>query len=577
MYMKRLPLLLLLFALMGVSCSKNDNGPVEIFVEPFGGSEKLAVDGATATWSNGDVLRLNSGTAVVERKDNGHAYISNALIGDVNRALFPASLHEGFLSSDQVTVTLPQEYHYRTSGGTQLLDIPMAARSTDQLQLHFRHLTGAIAVKIKNTRSHALVIDHITITSSGYQLSGSRELNFAHIDTIGPIATSDEAKRKIVMYFDIEELSLASGASKTVLLPVPPVGDDNKFTVVVSGHNQGERYNYSKTQNTANSLSRNVIGFAAAVLSSGDATRCLFDGNGSSADNPYRIKTASDFKIMADAISNQWTYSGSYSGKCYRIESDIDMSGIEIDAIRHYSTGTFDGNGHTVSNLSVRSVAIDPYYTYCGLFATLSGGCTVKELTLANVTLQHSGNYDYDYLGALCGRMMGSCTLQNCGVSGLTILANATTNNTVCIGGIVGFCGIATTISGCSVVGTMDVTTTNCNIVHCGGIVGHFYLANKTLTMSSCTWNGTISVNTNNKTLYVGGLVGGLRYNETLTASNCQANGTISATAIASSKLGKYVGYANASQATVTLSSCSGTVTLKLNGVEQTVKDVGNR
>ena len=98
------------------------------------------------------------------------------------------------------------------------------------------------------------------------------------------------------------------------------------------------------------------------------------------------------------------------------------------------------------------------------------------------------------------------------------------------------------------------------------------------MTLSGCNWEGTININTNNKILHAGGLVGGLQYNEKIIANDsCTSNGSIEAAAASGSYLGKYVGYANASHATVTLSSCSGTVTLKLNGVEQTVKDVGNR
>ena len=452
----------------------------------------------------------------------------------------------------------------------------MAARSTNQLQLHFRHLTGAIAVKIKNTLGDALVIDHITITSSGYQLSGSRGFNFAHIDTIGPITTSDEAKRKIVMYFDIEELSLASGASKTVLLPVPPVGGDNKFTVVISGHNQGKRYNYSNTQNTANNLARNVMGFATADLSSNVTTGRLFEGTGAGVSDPYLIKSASDFKLMAEAISNKWSYGGDYWLKSYRLENDIDMSGISIDAISNYGTGTFDGNNHTIKNVSVNGVEVSGF-TYCGLFSSIGGSCVVKKLKLENVLLQINGTHEKVYLGAICGGIAGACTLEDCIVDGLTVSANVTTNNPIGIGGIVGLCKTAATITRCSLNGSMFVTSSNYD-VRCGSIVGLFNNNNNTMTLSGCNWEGTININTNNKILHAGGLVGGLQYNEKIIANDsCTSNGSIEAAAASGSYLGKYVGYANASHATVTLSSCSGTVTLKLNGVEQTVKDVGNR
>lgn len=64
-------------------------------------------------------------------------------------------------------------------------------------------------------------------------------------------------------------------------------------------------------------------------------------------------------------------------GKYYRLENDIDMSGVTLDAISGRFSATFDGNGKAISNLT--------YNTAAPLFGTLSG--TVKNLTFDNVSI----------------------------------------------------------------------------------------------------------------------------------------------------------------------------------------------
>ena len=94
------------------------------------------------------------------------------------------------------------------------------------------------------------------------------------------------------------------------------------------------------------------------------------------------------------------------------LADDIDMSGQAWTPIGNASTnmtpaytGTFDGAGHTISNLSTTSY-------YGGLFGGIRGG-TVKNLTMENP--QISGNND---AGGIVAILSADSMMENCHVSG---------------------------------------------------------------------------------------------------------------------------------------------------------------
>lgn len=140
------------------------------------------------------------------------------------------------------------------------------------------------------------------------------------------------------------------------------------------------------------------------------------------------------------------------------LTADIDMSGYDWVTIGstglYYSntyssgnypdkgySGTFDGNYHKISNLSVTSEA-DVSATY-GLFGTLSG--TVKNLGMTNFKYTHKAS-DMR-VGAVVGQIIGGSVL-NCYVLDSTI-----TPGTNVAGGIAG-CNYGGLIEGCYVYGS---------------------------------------------------------------------------------------------------------------------------
>lgn len=181
-------------------------------------------------------------------------------------------------------------------------------------------------------------------------------------------------------------------------------------------------------------------------------------------------------------------------GKYYQLTTDIDLSGYDNDndetngnfnPIGYYNSssdynyfkGTFDGQGHTISNLEI----ILPEQSYVGLFGYATSA-TIQNLGLESVSVE--GNL---YVGGLTG-------YQNAG----TITQSYSTGNTTgayYVGGLVGF-QYAATIDQSYSAGNATGTE------YVGGLVGYQRDYDAAITQSYAT--GKVRGNSS----YVGGLVG---------------------------------------------------------------------
>ena len=561
--MKQRILFATLVLLLLAACHKENPDPrMEIFIEKMQGDGKLTLDGVTSTWNDGDTIRLNGTPVVVERHD-GHAYISNTASQSTNRAFFPTRLNPT-TNEDAVTVTLPREYDYRSDGTHQQLTLPLAARATGDAPLHFQHLTGALCFMLTNSTSHPLTIDKIVVNSNKYQLSGNRTINLGSIGTIGPNDGAGD-DLTVAMTFTKQSLVIPASGNANVVLPIAPVGSDNIFTASVIAHYQGDRYVYTKTQGAGKpdrSLDRNEIGYAAMELATTSHV-ALFEGSGTKVD-PFLITSVTDFLLMAEAITNNWSCpypSGNYKNYCYKLTNSLNLSGYTIHPIENYDNGTFDGNGKTISGLTIISEG-----GYCALFKTLTHGL-VKGLTLQNTTLKHTGNVTDLYMGGI-GALINTQSISNCTVSGTTYNITGTITYAH-VGGIVGRAEGSDTLSSCSVTATSPLTITASTLYY-GNMFGRCHrnsLPNYTLRLSNCTANNnpSFSINTTGE-LHFGGMIGNT-YGEQNTLINCDYVGTNTLTYSGSYYAGGLIGrYTKGSDGSLSIDgdcSYSGTI----NGV----------
>ena len=181
------------------------------------------------------------------------------------------------------------------------------------------------------------------------------------------------------------------------------------------------------------------------------------------------------------------------------LSADINMAGKEWTPIgtdeNNSYNGTFDGNGKTITGLTVNQSEKN----YAGLFGCLGSDGKVQNLTLENVNI--SGAF---YVGSVVGTNFGT-------VSGCTASGNITGTES-CIGGVVG--QNKGTVTGCTVSGNISSNQ------YTGGVVGENFG-----TVSACYHaTGDVTGNIN----YVGGVVG-WNYYGTVTACY-HVNGNVTAT-----------------------------------------------
>lgn len=219
-------------------------------------------------------------------------------------------------------------------------------------------------------------------------------------------------------------------------------------------------------------------------------TPALATGSGTETD-PYRIGTAEGLKWFRDKVNNATKIEDTQI--CAELTEDIDLNGeawtpIGIgDAIYARTppySGTFDGKGHTIKNLS-----IDRSAHYVGLFGYVYGG-TIRNLTVSGSVKgsEHTGGI----AGAANGGTFENCANQ-CAVQGGTT------------GGIIGFATEEGTliVRDCYNVGSITTTTGN----SVGGIIGQ--CINTSGTIRNCYNAGTVT-----GTASVGAIIGNYSSNK---------------------------------------------------------------
>lgn len=553
--------LVAVFFLFLPSCEREEDltaGRIEVLSEKYGGSSaKLAVCDSVSTWSSGDRLRINGDVAEVEIID-GHAYIGDAVARDVNRALFPASLASGDLSSDEVTVTLPAAYHYRTDGsGRQVLDIPMAATSSGTNPLEFKHLTGLLCITIKNTRAESITLQSLTVTSNKYQLSGSRTIDFSSITTIAPIVAANEADRSATLAIG-GAVTLNSNSTATFLIPVAPVGSDNSFTITVDANASLTHYIFTRSQGlsegTDRSFSRNQLGYVYSGF--GDMNVRYQSSLFEKIDGYYLIKTPQELMLFVDAVNNGYYVTIEqipfyYSNSACKIMNNIDMTGYTINPINGF-TGEIDGNGKVISNLTIEGCSVGTSYA-CALFHGAGGTNIIHDITLDNLSLVVPSSIDGSslFIGAFCAEPSGDLTLSHCNAVISSVQIDGTFSNGIYFGGLVGRSESYSIKLVYDTVCLLSHIINSSGLLYYGGFIGRVNVSS-TIKNSQCVTNAILS---SRGAMYVGGYVGRC---SGLSVGNCSVSGSISAaTSSVTCKLGKYIGWLESGSLTPSNSSSS--------------------
>ena len=233
--------------------------------------------------------------------------------------------------------------------------------------------------------------------------------------------------------------------------------------------------------------------FTGIVSGSGTITGGTFNpritGSGTETD-PYQIGTAEGLKWFRDKVNN--AKAKEETKICAVLTANIDLEneawtpiGIGKDTRNQdlpYS-GTFDGNGHTISGLNVN------YRDQNGGLFCYVKSATIKNLTVAGSVTHSSGN------GGAYGGIVGcadSSTIENC-TNRCTVTGNWYA------GGIVGW-SVDSDIIGCANFGNISSPSFSGGI--CGKVAGEKDADGIDATIRDCYNVGMVSGN------YAGGITG---------------------------------------------------------------------
>lgn len=285
------------------------------------------------------------------------------------------------------------------------------------------------------------------------------------------------------------------------------------------------------------------------------------DEETAAAPEKFVITSVSDLQTFADAVNE-----GDYNGKTdavVTLDADLDLAGIAwipMGDTSHDFAGTFDGQGHTISNLTIGTADAPITGELAGLFGVVEG--TVKNLFLDEVSV--NANVEY-YVGGLVAYAVGP--IENCHITKLDMDAVAPG-----VGGLIGYATSGSSIYGCSVSGEIAVKS-GCQGV--GGFIGSMG-KNAQITYSGATVSVTAP---KEKSTNAGGFIGrgnGKRAARAI-VKNCYSKGAVTGGAYAGGFTGSMAGmdiqncYAtgNVTDAFVGMTSFAGTnsVASYLDGV----------
>lgn len=295
-----------------------------------------------------------------------------------------------------------------------------------------------------------------------------------------------------------------------------------------------------------------------------------FAGGSGTGNDPYQIADGAQLAYLANSVNGGESYADTY----FVLTANIDLGNKDwtpiansfSDALLGGSNyrvfaGNFDGNGYTISNVSIGSEAAPLEADVFGFFGATEG--KISNLNLNTVSIH--GIAKVASIGAVvgfAGGLVGSSggSIENCHVTGLTMDMSAPSNVYAAaywVGGLVGALDGTQLINECSVSGGITEKAGKGSI---GGLIGELGKAAKiTYSRSNVTVNvkadshggadvGGFIGKGNGKTdaetvirncyatgnvtggAYTGGFAGGLWG---LNIKNCYASGNVSQAAVA--------------------------------------------
>ncbi len=253
-----------------------------------------------------------------------------------------------------------------------------------------------------------------------------------------------------------------------------------------------------------------------------------WDGTVDELSDDYVIDTAAELAGFAEAVKA----GDNFAGETVTLNANIDLAGNAWTPIGYGTinvpetgdarnevafAGTFDGQGYTISNVSINPGSDDDSASRkWGFFVGIAADGVVQNLTLKNVSVNNVTR-TMTSIGSLAGRLDGK--LENCHVKNVTIDSNTKMTRT---GGLVGEAWLNAVINNCSVDGvniTCNITTDNGDLT--AGVVGYINGDTSTCVKITNTTASNITLNGQYKTKRWAGFIG---YANNSSIENCTLN-----------------------------------------------------
>ncbi len=206
-----------------------------------------------------------------------------------------------------------------------------------------------------------------------------------------------------------------------------------------------------------------------------------FSGGKGTKAEPYLISTAEELNHIRNMRD-----------KHFKLIADIDLSvypnWAPIGSSTSKFTGSFDGNGHTIGNLTIKNPVISDIGLF-GHYQPATAQDSIKNLSLTNVNI-YAPNADDPNMGSIVGYMHGG-RLVNCNASGKMIVSSRS-------GGLAGYLSS----SYAAVLNSWSNIEIHCAGTYIGSIAA---VLNDNATVDQCFSYGNIYARSAN---IIGGIVG---------------------------------------------------------------------
>lgn len=263
-----------------------------------------------------------------------------------------------------------------------------------------------------------------------------------------------------------------------------------------------------------------------------------FAGGSGTSSSPYQISNAAQLAYMAYLVNSNTTYRNKY----YQLTADIDLSAhywYPIGKESYSFNGTFDGQYHTVSNMTINNTATGMGVKYLGLFgyigkynltvtiknlfmenamvtdssATYTSflvGCNGDKLYLNNISIDNS-EFVYassttvsttgTYFGGLVGYSNNLLSIDNANIYKANIRSNKEMT-----GGCIGYCSNTGSLTITNVNSIIEELMTSNTVAKLGGLVGEVEI--KTGSYITIQYISVYIKDSAGSGSYYGGLIG---------------------------------------------------------------------